>query len=273
MSIITLLTDFGLRDPYVAAMKGVILSINSHTWIVDITHQIRPQDIRQASIALQNAYRFFPAGTLHICVVDPGVGSNRSIVAVQTAHYIFLAPDNGLLWPILEAEKTYKIVKITNSQYYRNPVSRTFHGRDIFAPVGAHIANGIALDDLGPAMDKDALTAMRLPRPVLSADNRLCGTITAIDRFGNLSTNLKPVAISKLTGSQKIRPIVQIGANRIDGLSPSYNSVARHHPLAIIGSDGFLEIAVNCGNAQQQFGTKIGDTVQVYIGSDRAEED
>lgn len=263
--VITLLTDFGLRDPYVGIMKGVILSICKNARIVDIGHHIPPQDIVQGSMALQSAYRFFPEGTLHLCVVDPEVGSDRSIVAVETARYIFLAPDNGLLWPILETEKTRTIVKVSNQTYYRHPVSRTFHGRDIFAPIAAHIACGVRLTELGPVLKKSDLTVLTLPQTVISDDNRLYGMITGIDRFGNLTTNLKLEAIYQLTGSPDTIPVILVGDKRINGISTSYSSVARQQPLAVIGSSGYLEIAVNCGNAQNHFEMQVGDAVQVCV--------
>ena len=265
MQVITLLTDFGLEDPFVGIMKGVILSICENVRIVDIGHHIPPQDIVQGSMALQSAYRFFPEGTLHLCVVDPEVGSDRSIVAVETARYIFLAPDNGLLWPILETERARTIVKVTNQTYYRHPVSRTFHGRDIFAPIAAHIACGVRLTELGPVLEKSDLAVLTLPQPVTSDDNRLLGVIIGIDRFGNLMTNLKPDAINQVTGSPELIPVIQVGDKRIYGVSTSYSSVARQQPLAVIGSNGYLEIAVNCGNAQNYFGMQIGDAVQVCV--------
>ena len=263
MSVISLLTDFGLQDPYVGIMKGVILSIHPEAKIVDISHQIQPQDVAQAALILQSAYRFFPDGTIHICVVDPGVGSGRSIVAVQTDRFRFLSPDNGLLGPLLSRERCESVVRVSNPDYTLKTISRTFHGRDIFAPAGAHLARGVAIENLGPPINPKDLLRLSLPEPVYTSDGTLTGTILTIDHFGNLISNITLEDIDKLIGSQTDKLIVSLGRHAIHGLSASYSNVATHHPLAIIGSHGYLEIAVNSGNARQFFQVNHGDPVKL----------
>jgi S-adenosylmethionine hydrolase len=263
MSVITLLTDFGLQDPYVGIMKGVILSIQGDARIVDVTHQIPPQDVVQASLYLQSAYRFFPTGSVHICVVDPGVGSDRSIIAAETERFKFLAPDNGLLPPVLANEGIKIIVRVENPKYTLQPVSRTFHGRDIFAPVGARLAAGLALQELGPSIDVKKMVEPAIPEPVFKTPETLCGTILAVDHFGNLITNVKPADIEQLRSMPENDIRVDLAGRFIDGLAESYDSVAKERPLAIIGSLGYMEIAVNCGNAMLYFNLKKGDPVRL----------
>ena len=227
MSIITLLSDFGGDDEYVGVMKGVILSICPSVSIVDITHQIDPQDIAQAAYLIPAVYRFFPEGTVHLIVVDPGVGGQRDILAIAHAGHVFIAPDNGVLTLLMNREKSDTIVRIHNADYFLKPVSTTFHGRDIFAAVGAHIVNGTGLEDLGTKIDIEGIVHLKDLNCRLSESGELVG--------------------------------------KISDLSDTYANAAPSSPLALIGSRNYLEIAVNCGNAERHFKAQKGDAVRVKI--------
>jgi S-adenosylmethionine hydrolase len=190
MSIITLLTDFGLDDEYVGVMKGVILSINPAAVIVDITHRVEPQGILQAAFLIRSAWRFFPERTIHVIVVDPGVGGSREILAYESNRQVFIAPDNGVLTLLLDETAADKAVCVRNSDYFLKPVSRTFHGRDVFAPVAAHLSRGTALTELGPAQDLKKILRLKVPKAFIDAAGAIVGSIVSIDRFGNLITNI-----------------------------------------------------------------------------------
>jgi len=262
--VISLLTDFGRYDSYVGTMKGVILGINPFTQIIDLCEDISPQDIFGAAYALHSAYKYFPEGTVHLCVVDPGVGSDRKIICLKTEKYVFLAPDNGVLSFIITQDKPEIIIEVTNKEYFLPKVSNTFHGRDIFAPVAAHIVNGIELEKLGNKIDK--IKKIDLPRPVLSPDGILTAEVIHIDIFGNLITNVDHVIfkrIKELRPDDKL-PIV-IAGKRILKINNSYADVNDENLLAIFGSSGFLEIAVNKGNAKKTLNAEKGD--KVVIGS------
>jgi S-adenosylmethionine hydrolase len=262
MSTITLLTDFGLEDPYVGMMKGVILSIHPSARIIDITHHIDPQDLALTAFIIGAAYPYFPEGTVHIVVVDPGVGSNRIVVALKLAGHIFIAPDNGVLTQIIDKDEIDGAVCVENSDYFLKKVSRTFHGRDVFAPVGAHLAAGVELRHLGPRVDPKDLVRLKIPRPLITEKNELFGNIVFIDRFGNCITNVDEDCLEKIhTPGARLQ--VEIGGQKIYGLSPDYESAGLQSPLAIVGSFGCLEIAVNRGSAQQYFKVKAGDVVRV----------
>ena len=187
--IITLLTDFGTRDGFVAAMKGVILNINPKIQIVDISHEVPPQDINCANFILYSYYRYFPKGTIHLCVIDPGVGTKRQILCVRTENYYFLAPDNGLLSLVLNEEKVRKIVSLSNRKYFLKPISATFHGRDIFASAAAHLSCGLKMEKLGERVSNLYLLKEAIPT-ISKRGTSLEGEIIHIDRFGNLVTNI-----------------------------------------------------------------------------------
>ncbi|MEA3279347.1 MAG: SAM-dependent chlorinase/fluorinase [Thermodesulfobacteriota bacterium] len=265
MSTITLLTDFGVEDEYVGIMKGVILSVNPAAVIVDISHHIDPQDVIQAAYTIKYAYKYFSKGSIHIIIVDPGVGSDRAIVAVKMMGYVFLAPDNGVLSFVMDEGDVDSIVRIDNSNYFLNPVSRTFHGRDIFAPVGAHISMGVEIKELGTPIDRKDLVRIDVQKPRISAEGELVGTIVSVDRFGNLITDIECESIEKFCKPDRKLQIIT-GNIRITGLSRSYGSVDSQSPLAIIGSRGYLEIAVNQGSAGRSFVAGKGDTVRLIPG-------
>ncbi len=266
MSIITLLTDFGSRDEYVGLMKGVILSIHSAATIVDITHQIDRQNLMQAAYAIHGSYRYFPAGSVHLIVVDPGVGTDRSLLALELHNHYFVAPDNGVLSLLLDEGLVDELIDITNSEYFLDTVSHTFHGRDIIAPVGAHIARGVELrqlgDELAPA---DAIRLTNI-RARTADDGNIVGRIVAVDHFGNLVTNIEHQMITTYgLANQTKRVVIQIGSHTVQGMDRTYGNGHSNIPMALIGSRGYLEIAIPRGNAAQQLNVRSGDRVQVKI--------
>ena len=190
MPIITLLTDFGCRDEYVGLMKGVILSINPTVTIVDITHAIDSQDIRQAAYAVHSAYRYFPAGSVHLIVVDPGVGTGRYLLALEMKKQFFVAPDNGVLTLLFGEDGITRLVRLSNADYFWETVSRTFHGRDIIAPVGAHISQGTDLYQLGDAISPAEAVRLKDIEPQRADTGEITGTIVSVDHFGNLISNI-----------------------------------------------------------------------------------
>lgn len=238
--VITLLTDFGTADYFVGAVKGAILSVNPRAVIVDITHEIAPQDIEAGAFTLLAAYKTFPAGTIHVGVVDPGVGSERRPIIVSANEQFFVGPDNGLFTYIYDREPSHRIIHVTSDRYFRPSVSTTFHGRDIFAPVAAALSNGIALEEFGAEIDD----AVRLPS--LETPPR----IIHIDRFGNCVTNITRAGKSVVVNGQTISEFRRFyGEGDDDSL------------FAIWGSAGFLEISVNGGSAAKVLGARRGDEV------------
>lgn len=262
MSIITLLTDFGTKDAYVGVMKGVMLSINPSAKVVDVCHYIDPQDLIAAAYLINSSYRYFPKGTIHIIVVDPGVGGSRSIVAVKLSGHIFLAPDNGVLTLLMDEGEVDTIVRVENSRYFLDSISRTFHGRDIFAPVGSHVSMGVPIEKLGSRLVLQDLSRLNIPKPYLSNKDELTGVIISIDRFGNCISNIDENCLRKFVknGSEK-KLEINIGKTVIKSLSYTYTDAEPKRPLALIGSFGYLEIASNCENAGQMLNIKKGDTI------------
>ena len=266
--IITLTTDFGTSDTYVGIMKGVILSINPKAQIVDLTHAIPPQDIYEAAFSIYTAHSYFQKGTIHVIVVDPGVGSDRQAIVSRTDSAFFVCPDNGVLSYLLqnignEGGQLMGSVAIQNSAYYLPEVSNTFHGRDIFAPVAAHLSLGVSLEDIGPPVQ----TLVQLPIQVPElTDGVLTGQIVKIDRFGNAITNISETAIARLksasTGGISTYEI-RVGSVRLHRFNRAYAESGVGKPLAIIGSSGLLEIAINGGNAKEDLGIKWGDPVVI----------
>ncbi len=245
--IITLLSDFGLEDPYVGQMKGVIFGIHPPARVVDLTHAVAPGDIHQGAWIIAESHRFFTPGTVHVAVVDPGVGSARRPLVEVTSSHLFVAPDNGLLWPILAREPGARLIHIRNPAYLRDEVSHTFHGRDVFAPVAAHLARGLPPETLGPPLDDPVKIRLSEPRRRGPA---LCGIITRVDRFGNLITNLSRQQLEAfLQGST---PVFQAGQFRVQGIHKTYSDVPPGRPVALIGSSGTLELAVNQGRADER---------------------
>ncbi len=261
MTIITITTDFGEKDGFVGTMKGVIWGIAPEAQIADITHEIPPQDILTGAIALWRAAPFFPAWTIHVAVVDPGVGTSRRPMAARIGEQYFVGPDNGLFTPmIVDAEKVggkTVFVHLDKPEYWLNNVSHTFHGRDIFAPVAAHLAMGVSLEALGSRFANP--TRILLPQPEKLTDGWRAH-ITVIDAFGNLTTDLSASALEKLDGLR-----IRIAGREIDGLSTSYGQRAVGDLVALVDSEGYVEVAVVNGNAAQALGAILGDVVDVVI--------
>ena len=264
MSIITLLTDFGLQDEYVGVMKGVILSIHPRTSIVDITHQVPSQQVSQAARVLAAAYPYFPAGTVHVAVVDPGVGTARRIIALQKEDQFFVAPDNGLLTFLCDTRGIRSVIAVENKSFFLSPVSRTFHGRDIMAPVAAHLSKGTPLSRMGPAISVDQLVRIETAKPFVSPAGEIEGSIAAVDRFGNLITDIDDGLLSSLTADSDGRELrVHVAELSIKGLCEGYQTRKEGIPLALVNSRGQLEIAVCCGSAHQRLRAQVGDKVRV----------
>jgi S-adenosylmethionine hydrolase len=266
MPIITLLSDFGTHDEYAGVMKGVIFSICPAVSIVDITHQIDPQDITQAAYLIPSFYRFFPEGTVHLIVVDPGVGGEREILAIRHRGHVFIAPDNGVLTLLMNQEKSDTIVRINNSDYFLQPVSATFHGRDVFAPVSAHLINGIGLEDLGTKTAVADIVHLKELDCRISKTGELVGKIISIDRFGNLVTNIDSNSLAGLRRTDPETGVqIHIRNHAITGLSDTYSTAEPNAPLALIGSRNYLEIAVNGGSAERHFKAQKGQIIRVTI--------
>ncbi|MFH1524801.1 MAG: SAM-dependent chlorinase/fluorinase [Chloroflexota bacterium] len=262
MPILTLTTDFGIKDGFVGTMKGVIWGICPEAHIADISHTIAPQNVLEGAFALWRAYSFFPAGTVHVAVIDPGVGTLRRPLAARLGAYYFVAPDNGLLTPILEdAEKNgtpVEFVHTNNPKYWLANVSHTFHGRDIFAPVGAHLAKGVPLAELGPAITDPVRLDMPKPEKTPSGWR---AHVTVIDTFGNCTTDL-PAA--SLTDKENI--VFCVRGHEMRGLAASYGHQQPDDLIALIDSENYVEIAVVNGSAAQVTGAQPGDVVEVIIG-------
>lgn len=253
---ITLITDFGLQDAYVGVMKGVMATINPDVKIIDISNNIGPQDVFQAAYVLYSSYKYFPKGTIHVVVVDPGVGSERKILCLKTNDYLFLAPDNGVLSFIVAHEESPSIREVTNKDYFLKEISNTFHGRDIFAPVAAHLSKEIIFKNLGKRADK--IKEINLPKPVRSPGGVLTGEIIYVDGFGNLITNINRDVFDRLkVKSGKLEIIM--GRKRLDKICDSYADVKADEVLAIFGSSGYLEISINRGCAKDVLNLKKGD--------------
>ncbi len=262
--IITLTTDFGHSDPYVAMMKGVVFSINPRARIVDITHKIRTGSIEQGGWIIRDTFQFFPEGTVHIGVIDPGVGGKRRPVAVSVREHFFVGPDNGLFWPVIEGEEDPLVIHITEERYLMRKVSSTFHGRDIFAPVGAYITRGVDIFSFGKKIHDPVRAFLKEP---YMKEGRLMGEVTRADNFGNLITNVPGEEIKSFT--QKENFFISIGGLVLDSLNSTYCEVPRGKPLALIGSSGYLEIAFNMASAERELGGKCGPGTKVVIGAGR----
>jgi S-adenosylmethionine hydrolase len=276
--VITLLTDFGEVDAFVGIMKGVILDIAPQAQLVDLSHLITPQDIKQAAYVLMTTIPFFPAGTVHLIVVDPGVGSARRPIAVETQNAYFVAPDNGVLSYVLAQEENYTVVELVNPLYRLPEPSTTFHGRDIFSPAAAHLAAGVPFSELGPVVEQPVLLG---PPRLRIGSNEIEAEVLNVDHFGNLRTsiflldweddstiNLRPLFAQKSEIVPGIRfsaakAQIVVGNLTISGISTTFSDAQIGQPLAYVGSESGLEIAINQGNAAREFGVKSGDTVSL----------
>lgn len=249
--IITITTDFGTEDHYVGAMKGVMLGINPEAQVLDITQEVPKFDILSGALTLNSFYTYYPKGTIHVAVVDPGVGTTRKPLAIEAGGYFFIGPDNGLFTLVLKDSPMPNIVEITNPEFMLKNVSSTFHGRDIFAPAAAHLSVGAGIDELGEELATPVL--LNLPEPTAASD-QVRGEIVYVDSFGNLITNI-PRELLKEGANVKVGEIF-LGAPKT-----SYGSSGEGQLLAIIGSSGYLEISVNQGSAFEALGRDIEVTV------------
>lgn len=310
--VITMTTDFGVRDGYVGTMKGVIYALLPDAAVVDISHDIGAQQIHEGAFILYRAYRYFPASTIHIAVVDPGVGTSRRPIVLFSRHGTFVGPDNGIFTYVLRAEQAsardpemdgrpawvggmwgvapnwagdapnggegveasddggfLRAYHLTNPDYWLASVSTTFHGRDIFAPVAAHLASGAHPDRMGVPVPLDSLAKLPTAAPRISRTSRgttIVGQIVFIDHFGNIITNLPDRLLGPLLGDEAVTPIVEVGDHKIRGLNAAYGDVGQGQPLALIGSERLLEIAVRNANAAQRLKVRIGDPVRLVVG-------
>jgi len=260
LPIITLTTDFGYKDGFVGTMKGVIWGICPEARIADISHEITPQNVTEGAITLWRAAPFFPAGTVHIAVVDPGVGTSRRALAARIGDQYFVGPDNGLFTPIIEdvqrAGVKATFVTLDKPEFWLQQVSRTFHGRDIFAPAGAHLARGVKLEAMGTPINDPVLTPLAKPEKIASGYR---AQISVVDTFGNLTTNLPwpDVAGRKL--------LISIKDRVIHGLSTSYGHYQPGDLIALVDSENFIEIAVVNGSAAKALDARAGDMVEVLF--------
>ncbi len=258
--IITLTTDFGTADSYVAQMKGTILAINPDACLVDVTHSIPPQNVDRASMILREAVECFPPDTIHLVVVDPGVGSSRALLAVEIGGWRFVAPDNGVLTNVLRRFSHNRVVQIQNHRFWRTDVSTTFHGRDILAPVAAHWSLGVDLTEFGP-LHREPLVQL-LERQGEQHGEELRGEVLWSDHFGNLITSVRGEQIPQ---DNRETMTVTCGEQRIVGIHEHYAQVERERLLALIGSSGWLEIAVREGSAKAALNCGIGEMVSVRV--------
>ena len=311
--VITMTTDFGLHDGYVGTMKGVIHTLLPDAAVVDISHEVGPQQIHEAAFILYRAYRYFPASAVHIAVVDPGVGTNRRPIVLVTRHGTFVGPDNGIFTYVLRAERasahdpetvdrpawvggmwgvapnwagdeppgqeraesddSYGLPSayhLVNPDYWLASVSSTFHGRDIFAPAAAHLASGAQPERMGEPIDADTLAMLPTGAPRIHRSGRgttIVGQIVYMDHFGNIITNLPDRLLAPLLQDAARTPVVEIGDHKIRGLHSSYGDVGEGQPVALIGSERLLEIAVRNANAAQRMKVRIGDPVRIVVSN------
>jgi S-adenosyl-L-methionine hydrolase (adenosine-forming) len=263
MTILTLTTDFGVKDGFVGTMKGVIWGICPTAQIADISHSLLPQNVLEGAFTLWRAYPYFPAGSVHVAVIDPGVGTRRRPMAAHLGEHYFVGPDNGLFTPIYEdAERNgwaMEIVQLTNRKYFLAEVSHTFHGRDIFAPVGAALANGVPLSDLGPAITDPVRLSLPTPEKTRTGWR---AHVTVVDIFGNLTTDLPR---SALEGQESV--LFRLLGQEVRGLVDSYGQEQPGALVALIDSEGFVEIAAINGSAANVLGAQTGDIVEVVCKS------
>ncbi len=310
--VITMTTDFGVRDGYVGTMKGVIHTLLPDAAVVDISHDVEAQQIQEAAFILYRAYRYFPASAVHIAVVDPGVGTDRRPIVLVTRHGTFVGPDNGIFTYVLFAEQASMLdpetenrpawvggmwgvapnwagdealskegkepddpgslpraYHLVNSDYWLSAVSSTFHGRDIFAPVAAHLASGAQPERMGEPIPTARLVKLPTRAPRIHRSSRgttIVGQIVYMDHFGNIITNLPDRLLAPLLQDSTIIPTVEIGGHKIIGLKLSYGDVGEGQPVALIGSERLLEIAVRNANAAQRMKVRIGDPVRIVVG-------
>ncbi|HMC30859.1 MAG TPA: SAM-dependent chlorinase/fluorinase [Candidatus Angelobacter sp.] len=261
--MITLTTDFGLTEHYVGAMKGVIYGINPAVQLVDITNAVQSYDILDGAIAISQAYSYFPKDTVHVVVVDPGVGSARRPIIASAGQYLFVAPDNGVLSLVYEREERVAVRHITAEHYFHQPVSNTFHGRDVFAPVAAYLSKGVDAAKFGEEITD--FVRFAAPRPKAIAANQWKGIVLKTDKFGNLITNIMPKDIPQIFDGSSSAFKITVGKAEVTKLCSSYAEGTQGELFAILGSAGFLEISSNKGAASRLVGADKGSEVAITI--------
>ena len=265
--IITLTTDFGTNDHFVGAVKGVILNIAPEAAIVDISHAVQAYDVLDGALAISQTYSYFPAGTVHMVVVDPGVGTTRRPIIASSDGYHFVAPDNGVLSMVYAKEERIRVRHVTSDHYFRQPVSNTFHGRDVFAPVAAYLAKMVDSHKFGEEIEDYVRFAAPRPKPV--AENRLRAVVLKVDRFGNLITNVTPEDAPALFAGEVGFKIV-VGSKEVTAIRTAYAEGTPGEVFGIVGSMGYLEIVANRAAAAQITGAGKGSEVSVLLGEGAA---
>ena len=258
--MITLLTDFGWGDGYIGAMKGVILQINPDCRIIDLAHEIAPHDVMGAAFVLNQTYSYFPQGTIHVVVVDPGVGGARKPLVLETAGYCFVGPDNGCFTFVLNREEEIQAYELLEERFHLPRVSHTFHGRDIFAPVAAHLSAGIPPAAMGPPIEVTDLTSLPIPDPV-SEGEILRGEVIRVDSFGNLVTNISQEILGAFAPDEVVE--IEIGGERIKGFKSSYGAGKTGEVIALWGSAGLLEISLKEQSLHRERGWGRGEHVRI----------
>ena len=261
--IVTLTTDFGITEHYVGAMKGVIYNINPAAQIVDVCNSVNSYDLLDGALTLAQSYSYYPPNTLHVVVVDPGVGTARRPILANAGKHLFLAPDNGVLSLVYEREQAITVRHVTSSHYFLQPVSNTFHGRDVFAPVAGWLSKGVDTEKFGEIItDFVRFTA---PKPKLASDNLFKGIVIKVDKFGNLVTNITPQDLPQLFTPEPPAFKIFIGKSEITKMKTTYAEGAPGEVFALLGSMGFLEIATNRGSALNSIGAGKGSEVGVKL--------
>jgi hypothetical protein len=256
--IVTLTTDFGTRDPYAGIMKAMVLTANPDARLVDITHEIPARDIVIAAFTLTRTYEYFPAGTIHVAVVDPEVGEKRKNIAILTQNHLFVGPDNGVFTMVLQREKSIEIREIKNPPFIAGRISNTFHGRDVFAPCAGHLSAGRLFTDVGPELRQ--IRYLKYPK-VTQNGNILTGEIVSVDSFGNMITNISEPTFRSFVGRRRFE--IYFATERFDTIIRHYSDVPQGTPLLLFGSSGHLEISINAGSAEEYFMTSTGSAVAV----------
>ncbi len=262
--IVTLTTDFGTNDHFVGAVKGVILDIVPEAAIVDISHAVQAYDVLDGALAISQAYSYFPTGTVHMVVVDPGVGTTRRPIIASSDGYHFVAPDNGVLSMVYAKEERIHVRHVTSEHYFRQPVSNTFHGRDVFAPIAAYLAKLVDSHKFGDEIEDYVKFAAPKPKP--AGDNRLRAVVLKVDRFGNLITNVTPQDAPSLFGANPAPFKIVVGSKEITDIRSAYAEGAPGEVFGIIGSMGYLEIVANRAAAAQVTGAGKGSEVSIFLG-------
>lgn len=262
--VVTLTTDFGTSDHFVGTMKGVILSVEPNAEIVDISHAVQPFDVLDGALTISQAYSYFPTGTVHMVIVDPGVGSARRPIIVSSDRHHFVAPDNGVLSLVYQREERIHARHIAADHYFLQPVSQTFHGRDIFAPVAGYLAKGLDPEKFGEEVHD--FVRFNAPKPKAANESTLRGIVLKADRFGNLITNITPEDAPMLFGEAADAFKIVVGKREITEIKGSYAEGSPGEVFGILGSMGYLEIAANRGSAAQILGVGKGTDVNIVLG-------